>query len=78
MIKINDLFILDDYKLSIAFENGERKTFNLIPYLEKGVFQELKNKNYFKQVKNKGYFISWPNEQDLSSDTLYLEGNKES
>ena len=38
-----------------------------------GVFQELKDKNYFKLAKNKGYYIEWPNEQDLSSDTLFFE-----
>ena len=74
MIKINDLKILDNYKLLVVFENGEKKTFSLLPYLDKGLFQELKNKDYLKQVKNEGYFISWPNEQDLSSDTLYIEG----
>lgn len=73
MLKIKRLKILADHKLSVVFENGEMKTFNLTPYLEKGVFQELKNPNYFAQVKNGGYFISWPNDQDLSADTVYLE-----
>lgn len=65
---------MEDYKLSIGFENGETKIFHLTPYLEKGVFQELKDTDYFKSVKNGGYYICWPNEQDLSSDTLYFEG----
>jgi hypothetical protein len=76
MLKIKSLNVLDDYKLAVVFENEEKRTFNLSPYLDKGVFQELKDKDYFKQVKNEAYFIHWPNEQDLSSDTLYLEGHK--
>lgn len=74
MFKINNLSVLDDFKLFLVFENGEKKIFNLSPYLEKGVFRELRNINYLRQVRNEGFFISWPNEQDLSSDTLYLEG----
>jgi len=74
MKKINNLGILDNYQLSVTFENGEKKIFNVNPYLDKGIFKELMNKDYFKQVKNEGYFISWPNEQDLSADTLYIEG----
>ncbi|MBI5400381.1 DUF2442 domain-containing protein [Candidatus Saganbacteria bacterium] len=76
MIKIKKLTASDNYELLITFENAESKIFNLAPYLEKGIFHELKDKDYFKCVKNSGYFISWPNEQDLSSDTLYFEGRK--
>ena len=76
MIKIKKIDILDDYQLKLLFDNNEIKVFDLKPYLDKGVFQELKDKNYFKLVKNKGYYIEWPHEQDLSSDTLFIEGIK--
>ena len=76
MLKIKQLKPLNNNKLSIVFENGEMRIFNLSPYLGKGVFQELKDPAYFNQVKNEGYFICWPHEQDLSADTLYLEGDK--
>lgn len=78
MIKIKDIKVLDNFELLLTFGNGERKRFDLSPYLDKGVFQELKNKDYLKRVSNKGCFICWPNEQDLSADTLYAEGKKES
>jgi hypothetical protein len=41
-------------------------------YLEKGVFQELKDISYFRQVQAHASFICWPHDQDLSLDTLYL------
>lgn len=74
MLKIKNLTVLDDYRLLINFQDGENKTFDLFPYLDKGIFKDLKNKDYFKLVKNEGYFIKWPDDQDLSSDTLYIEG----
>lgn len=78
MVRIVSLLPTDNFRLSIVFANGEKRCFDLSPYLEKGIFSELKNPNYFKLVKNEGYFISWPNEQDLSSDTLYAGSAKES
>lgn len=74
MIKIKQLKSLNNFKLSVVFEDGKTKVFDVTPYLEKGIFQELKDPNYFKQVKNEGYFLRWPHEQDLSADTLYVEG----
>jgi hypothetical protein len=61
----------ENFKLKIKFDNGEEKIFDVTPYLEKGIFTELKDYEYFKKVVNNKYYISWPNEQDFSSDTLY-------
>ena len=76
MNKIENISILEDYKLKIIFEDNVNKIFNLEPYLNKGIFSELKDIEYLKQVKNNKTYISWPNEQDLSSDTLYYGGGK--
>ena len=67
---------MDDYQLKLFFDNNEIKISDLKPYLDKGVFQESNDKNYFKLIKNKEYCIEWPHEQDLNSDTLFLEGIK--
>lgn len=63
---------LDDYKLKLLFTNGEIKVFDVAPYLEKGVFAELKDKEYFQQVKVVAGAIEWPREHDFSHDTLFL------
>ncbi len=64
----------DDYQLILTFSNGERKIMDISPYLDKGVFQELKELNYFKRVEISFGSVMWPHEQDLSYDTLYLCG----
>jgi len=61
-----------DHKLKIVFENEEVRLFDATPFLEKGVFNELKNLSYFKQVRVAFGSIEWPHEQDFSKDTLYL------
>lgn len=65
---------LENYKLRIIFTNDEAKEFDVSPFLDKGVFTELKNKSYFKQVRVAFGAVEWPNEQDFSKDTLYMLG----
>jgi len=71
---VKSVLPLPQYKLQIQFENGEEKLFDVSPYLEKGIFTELKDEAYFKSVKVGFSSIEWPNEQDFSKDTLYLLG----
>ena len=65
---------LDNFKLQVHFESNETKLFDVSPFLDKGIFQELKDPTYFQQVKVAFGSIEWPNEQDFSKDTLYLLG----
>lgn len=60
------------YILKLVFENNEVRLFDASPFLDKGIFNELKDFNYFKQVKVAFGSIEWPHEQDFSKDTLYL------
>ncbi len=62
-----------NYKLYITFDNGEIKIFDVNPYLQIGIFKELKDKALFNSVKPFFGSIQWKNGQDLCPDTLYLE-----
>ncbi len=64
----------DNYTLSIEFENGENKIYDMTPLLNFGVFKELKDLSYFRQVHPFMGTISWPHGQDICPDTLYLDG----
>lgn len=75
--QVIDVEPLADYKLRVHFENKEVKEFDTSPYLEKGIFQELKDVAYFQQVRTTFGTVEWPNQQDFSSDTLYLLGKPE-
>ena len=68
---------LPGYFLKLRFESGEVKLFDVKPYLDKGVFQELRDIEYFNQVRVSFGSVEWPREQDLSRDTLYLLGRLE-
>ncbi|MDZ7362099.1 MAG: DUF2442 domain-containing protein [candidate division KSB1 bacterium] len=62
-----------DYTVTLTFTNGEIKSFDVKPYLNKGIFQELKDLRLFNSVKPFLGSIQWKNGQDLCPDTLYLE-----
>ncbi|MEW6030437.1 MAG: DUF2442 domain-containing protein [Chloroflexota bacterium] len=64
---------LDNYCLALTFENGEKRIFDLKPYLNKGVFTRLKNTAVFKTVRVASGSVEWLGEIDMSYDTLYLE-----
>lgn len=64
----------DDYSLDLKFNDGSVKRFDVTPYLELGVFQELKDLNYFRQAQLAYGTVQWPNEQDFGPDTLYIDG----
>lgn len=61
----------DDFTLMLTFANGEIGQFDAKPYLDKGVFQELRDLNYFKQVSVALGTVQWPHEQNFCPDTLY-------
>ena len=63
----------NDFSLDLKFDDGVVRRFDVKPYLEYGIFKELKDKDYFKQVKVAFGTVQWPNEQDISPETLYLE-----
>ena len=67
-----------EYQLLIGFSNGERRLFDVRPYLELDVFQSLKDVSFFRSVRIGNGTAEWPGEIDISPDTLYIEGVPES
>lgn len=66
----------DDFTLDIQFNDGSFKNFDVKPYLNYPVFRELKDLRYFKNIKVVFGTVQWENEQDISPETLYLEGKE--
>jgi len=64
----------EDFSLDLRFNENSVRRFDVRPYLDFGVFNELKDIGYFKQVKIVYGTVQWPHEQDISPDTLYIEG----
>jgi hypothetical protein len=69
--RIKDVKPLSNYNLLLIFTNGEEKMFDVKPYLDKGIFKELKDISLFNSVKPFLGSIQWKNGQDFCPDTLY-------
>ena len=70
--RVKKVIPTDDYKLILTFKNDEKGIYNCKELLNFGVFKELKDIHYFKQAFVEYGTVSWPNEQDICPDTLYL------
>ena len=71
--RVKHVSTLSDYKLDLEFTNGERGIYDCSPFLDFGVFKELKDLNYFKKPQVLDGTVVWPHEQDICPDTLYLD-----
>jgi len=76
MKKIVSAIANEDYTLDLEFSGGARKRFDVKPYLDKGIFTELKNLIYLKNIKIAFGTVQWKNEQDFAPETLYLESKQ--
>ena len=61
----------DNYLLLLTFENGEKRQFDMKPYLEIGIFQKLKDLKLFKTVRPSFDSIEWDNVADFDPEILY-------
>ncbi len=64
---------ISNYQLILTFANGETRLFDLKPYLETGIFQELKAMSMFKTVRVSFDSIVWDNEADMDPEILYKD-----
>ena len=71
--RVRDVAPIEGYRLRLTFENDELRLFDCTPYLDFGVFCELKDPHHFSSVRVVDGTVSWPHEQDICPDTLYLE-----
>ena len=62
---------LAGYKLLITFENDEKRVFDVTPYLQRGIFAELKDTAVFSSVRISFDTVEWRNGADICPETLY-------
>lgn len=68
---------VDGYKISLTFNDKKTKIVDVEPYLDKGIFLDLRDPKYFKRVKVVDDTIVWPNDADFCPDVLYQIGKEE-
>ena len=64
---------LEEYRLELTFDNQEIRLFDVKPYLDIGVFSQLRDLSIFKSVRISFDSIEWINGIDLDPEELYLK-----
>jgi hypothetical protein len=62
---------LANYCLDVTLRDGTRGTFDMKPYLDTGVFQELRDPAYFGAVGIEFDAVTWPHGQDIAPAMLH-------
>jgi hypothetical protein len=62
---------LSDYRLLLTYENNERRLFDTNPYLDCGIFAQLRDEALFRSVRVVFDTVEWSNGADLCPEVLY-------
>ena len=59
------------YQILVEFDNGEKRIFDVEPYIKGEWYGKLRLLEYFKRVRTDGFTVVWPDGQDICPDELY-------
>lgn len=62
---------LENFCIAVSLRDGSHGAFDMKPYLDVGVFQELRDPAYFNRVGIQFGAVTWPNGQDIAPATLH-------
>ncbi len=71
MIEVNAVKAVSDFGLLLTFSGGERRCFDMRPYLQQPVFRCLDNPSFFKLVHVDYGTVTWPGDTDIAPETIY-------
>ena len=62
---------LENYKVSLTFDTGETKIFDVMPYISGDWYGQLMDLKYFNSVHVAQRTIEWAGGQDIAPHELY-------
>jgi len=71
MIEVCEVKASSNFMLNLHFNNGEKRTFDMRPYLHYTVFRRLENAAFFSLARVDYGTVTWPGEIDIAPETLY-------
>ena len=69
--KLLDVKPLPEYRVLLHYATGEKKVFDVTPYISGEWFGKLKDVNMFNTVRLSGNTIEWAGGQDIAPHELY-------
>ena len=75
-LEVSKAVYLNNYRISLTFNNGETKIVDLQSELNGTVYEPLHQMDYFKNFQVKYNTIEWENGADYAPEYLYEISNK--
>jgi hypothetical protein len=60
----------------LVFQDGDIRVFDMTPYLDTGIFRELRSAEVFETARVHFGTVEWQNGADFDPESLYIEGKK--
>lgn len=67
---VRTVHALPGHRLQVETVGGQKGIFDMTPFLNHGVFRELRDPHYFVQVGIVLGAVTWPHQQDIAPETL--------
>lgn len=75
-VAVKEVIPTNNYNLILTFSNGEKRQFDMNPYLDIGIFKELRDISKFNSVRLSFDTVEWDNEADFDPEILYKNSVK--
>ena len=71
VFKITGAEYVKDYILKLTFSNGEVRTVDFFPLMQKGICRKLQDMDYFRNFTLDPFTVDWNNEIGFAPQYLY-------
>jgi hypothetical protein len=71
MIRVTSVAAEPNFHLVLTFSNGEKRRFDMRPYLHLPIYRCLENPAFFALARVDYGTVVWPGEIDIAPETLY-------
>lgn len=71
ILKITKAHYVKDYILCLTFSNGEVRTVDFTPMMQKGICTKLQDMDYFRSFTLDPFTVDWNNEIGFAPRYLY-------
>jgi len=71
MVEVKSVETAPEFGLLLVFGSGERRHFDMRPYLHYPVFRRLENPCFFSLARVDYGTVVWPGDIDIAPETLY-------
>jgi len=75
---LKEAHVLDDSRVEVVFDNGEKGVFDCAPYFGQSYWRRLGDPAFFRQAYVEYGHLTWPGDIDISPIEVWQDAKRES